>query len=165
MCSWLSVAIATVTCLSISPIACLPLHDVADGSERRELLHTWLEPSDVMTNPGPKEFAQSAKSLLLAKPRDSGSVLDLLLALRDPNNDPRELGHQGEAEAVLSKRGQSKVDDYGHGMFWGKRGAWLQHDEVKTGRADQQTKRAHDEYGFGLFFGKRDDSDYDDFTL
>ncbi|XP_022102043.1 uncharacterized protein LOC110985372 [Acanthaster planci] len=156
--NWPSVAIATVTCLLLSPIACLPLRDVADGNDRRERLNTWLDPSDAMTNQGSKELAESAKSMLLDKPRDSGSVLDLLLALQDPNNP-------GDHEGFLRKQRQSKVDDYGHGMFWGKRGTWLHHDERKSGRADQQSKRAHDEYGFGLFFGKRDGADYDDFTL
>ena len=167
MSSWLRVAIATVTCLLISPITCVPVHDVADSNERRELLHnTWLDPSDVMTKKGSKELADSATSLLLDKSRDSGSMLDLLLALQDTNVSPRDLYQDGNQEEYVRKRGQSKVDDYGHGMFWGKRGStWLQHNEVKTGIADKQTKRAHDEYGFGLFFGKRGDADYDDFTL
>lgn len=164
MSSWLTVAIATVTCLLLSPITCLPLHDVADGKERRELLHnTWLDPSG-STGQGTEDLADSGKLLLRDNSRDSGSILDLLVALQDKNTHPRDLYHHGNPETARKRR-QSKVDDYGHGLFWGKRGSnWPEHGVREMG--DTDTKRGGgDEYGFGLFFGKRNEEDYDDFTL
>lgn len=163
MSSWLTVAIATVTCLLLSPITCLPLHDVADGKERRELLHsTWLDPSG-STGQGTEELAETSKRLLGDNNRDSG-IIDLLVALRDTNTNPRDLYLHGNTETARKRR-QSKVDDYGHGLFWGKRGSnWSDHG-VRA-MTDKDTKRGgDDQYGFGLFFGKRNEEDYEDFTL